>query len=246
MLRSQSTSCGRRRTCTRNGRAPANWTIRPRSNYSSASFQALATSRRNSRSTATPSLRCLRRSAPASCLLVHSQAGAFGWPVADARPDLVRAILAIEPNGPPAHGVEFTGAPGWFKEGPIALTYGITSAPLNYSPPVKDASDMKFVREEKAEGPDLITCWKQAEPARQLPNLQRMPILILMAEASYHAPYDHCTVKYLQQAGVKPTFIRLADRGVKGNSHVMMMEKNNKDSAAVIAEWLEKSVAAAK
>src|SRR4249920_240165 len=31
-------------------------------------------------------------------LLVHSQAGAFGWPVADTRPDLIKAILAIEPN----------------------------------------------------------------------------------------------------------------------------------------------------
>jgi pimeloyl-ACP methyl ester carboxylesterase len=41
-----------------------------------------------------------------SILLVHSQAGAFGWPVADARPDLVKAILAIEPNGPPFHSVE--------------------------------------------------------------------------------------------------------------------------------------------
>ena len=49
-----------------------------------------------------------------------------------------------------------------------------------------------------------------------------MPILVLTSEASYHAPYDHCTVKYLQQAGVKPTFIRLADLGIKGNSHVMM------------------------
>src|ERR1700724_2098300 len=38
-------------------------------------------------------------------LLTHSQAGAFGWPVADARPDLVKAILAIEPNGPPVHDI---------------------------------------------------------------------------------------------------------------------------------------------
>ncbi|HEY1267006.1 MAG TPA: hypothetical protein VGH16_07100, partial [Candidatus Binatia bacterium] len=44
-----------------------------------------------------------------SILLVHSQAGAFGWPVADTRPDLVKAILAIEPNGPPAYSVEFVG-----------------------------------------------------------------------------------------------------------------------------------------
>ena len=76
-----------------------------------------------------------------------------------------------------------------------------------------------------------MQCWKQAEPARQLPNL-KMPILVLMSEASYHAPYDHCTVKYLQQAGAKPTFTRLADLGIKGNSHVMMQEKNNKEIAA--------------
>jgi len=68
-----------------------------------------------------------------------------------------------------------------------------------------------------------------------------MPILVLTSEASYHAPYDHCTVKYLQQAGVKPTFIRLADLGIHGNSHVMMMEKNNKEIAAVIAKWLDKA-----
>ena len=56
------------------------------------------------------------------------------------------------------------------------------------------------------------------------------------------APYDHCTVKYLEQAGAKPTFIRLADRGIKGNSHVMMLEKNNKEIAAVIAQWLDKAL----
>jgi hypothetical protein len=28
-------------------------------------------------------------------------------------------------------------------------------------------------------------------------------------------------VKYLRQAGAQPTFMRLADLGIKGNSHVM-------------------------
>ncbi len=176
-------------------------------------------------------------------LLVHSQAGAFGWPVVDARPNLVKAIVGVEPNGPPVHGVEFVGAPDWFKEGPVALTYGLSSVPLTYDPPAKDASELKFAREDKPDGPGLLTCWKQAEPARQLPNL-KMPILVLTAEASYHAPYDHCTVKYLQQAGAKPTFIRLADLGIKGNSHVMMQEKNNKEIAAVIYQWLDKAVPA--
>src|SRR5262245_32068304 len=34
-----------------------------------------------------------------SVLLTHSQSGAFAWPIIDKRPDLVRANVAIEPNG---------------------------------------------------------------------------------------------------------------------------------------------------
>ena len=153
--------------------------------------------------------------------------------------------MGVEPNGPPVHGVELVGAPDWFKEGPVALPYGVTAVPLTYAPAVKDASELSFVREDKADAPDLVTCWKQAEPARQLPNLQKMPIMVLTSEASYHAPCaDHCTVKYLQQAGIKVTWIKLADLGIKGNSHVMMQEKNNKDIAAVMEHWLDKALPA--
>jgi pimeloyl-ACP methyl ester carboxylesterase len=178
-----------------------------------------------------------------SILLTHSQAGAFTWPVADARPDLVKAILAIEPNGPPFYQVEFIGAPDWFKQGPLALPYGISILPLTYAPAVSTPSDLQIAQQDKADGPDLVRCWLQQDPPRQLTRLT-MPILVLSSEASYHAPYDHCTVKYLEQAGVKPTFIRLAERGIHGNSHMLMVEKNNKDSAAVIEQWLDHALPA--
>ena len=42
----------------------------------------------------------LERIGPA-VVLTHSRSGPFGWLVADARPDLVHAILAVESNGPP-------------------------------------------------------------------------------------------------------------------------------------------------
>ncbi len=177
-----------------------------------------------------------------SILLVHSQAGAFVWPVADARPDLVKGILAIEPNGPPFHSVQFVGAPDWFKDGGVALAYGITDVPLTYAPPVKDASELNFVQQDKSDAPDLVRCYAQAEPARQLPNLQKMPVLVVTSEASYHAPYDHCTVKYLRQAGVHPSWIKLVDRGIHGNSHVMMMEKNSAQISAVIIAWANKAI----
>jgi len=177
-----------------------------------------------------------------SVLLVHSQAGAFAWPVADARPDLVKGILAIEPNGPPAYVVDFVGAPDYFSDGPLALTYGITAVPLTYSPPVANAAELHFVRESEADAPGLVRCWKQAEPARQLPNLKTVKILVLTSEASYHAPYDHCTVKYLRQAGLAPSVIRLAEIGIHGNSHVMMLEKNSRQISAVIARWLDNAL----
>ena len=36
--------------------------------------------------------------------------------------------------------------------------------------------------------------------------------------------------------------MRLAELGIKGNSHVMMNEKNNKEIAAAIAQWLGKTL----
>ena len=86
---------------------------------------------------------------------------------------------------------------------------------------------LDFVRQDKPDKPDLVRCWLQKEPARQLPNLKRIPVVIIMSEASYHAAYDHCTAAYLNQAGVPNTLIRLADVGVRGNGHMMMIEKNN-------------------
>ena len=139
-----------------------------------------------------------------SILLTHSQSGAFGWPVADARPDLVKAIVAVEPNGPPFFNVENVPAPEWFRDvAPQTRPWGVTADPLAYSPAAATASDLAIVQQDKPDGPDLVRCWMQRTPARLLPNLQKLPILILTAEASYHAPYDHCTVKYLEQAGVR-------------------------------------------
>jgi pimeloyl-ACP methyl ester carboxylesterase len=36
-------------------------------------------------------------------VLTHSQSGTFGWLVADARPNLVKGVVAMEPSGPPVY-----------------------------------------------------------------------------------------------------------------------------------------------
>ncbi len=167
-------------------------------------------------------------------IMTHSQTGAIGWVIGNARPKLVRAIVAAEPTGPPFANAVFDSA--------RARPYGLTETPLAYDPPISHPSQLKPVMQAEADGPNLSRCYTQAEPARKLSNLQHIPIVILAAESSYHAVYDHCTAKYLTQAGVNTTFVRLEDAGIKGNGHMMMIEKNNLDIADLIDKWIVKTV----
>jgi pimeloyl-ACP methyl ester carboxylesterase len=179
-------------------------------------------------------------------VLTHSQSGAIGWPVADARPDKVKAVIAIEPSGPPFFSVDNVPAPELFRDvKEQQRPWGLSSTPLTYSPPAASASDLAIVRQDQSDAPDLSRCWLQKSPARELTNLQRVPVLVVTSEASFHTAYDHCTVKYLQQAGVHVTFIKLAEIGIHGNGHMMMLEKNNSEIAAVMSKWIEKTLPSA-
>jgi pimeloyl-ACP methyl ester carboxylesterase len=175
-------------------------------------------------------------------LLIHSQSGAFAWPVADKRPDLIKMIVAVEPSGPPVHDMQTIGAPDWFKDGANVKLSGLGEIPLAYDPPLSGDAKLAFVRQDKADGPDMTRCWLQEEPARKLKNLANIPVSVIMSEASYHAPYDHCTVAYLRQAGVRTDFIKLADYGIRGNGHMMMIEKNSDQIANVIDRWIVRQI----
>ena len=176
-------------------------------------------------------------------LLTHSQSGPFGWGLADARPQLVKGILAVEPNGPPFHDNAVIGAPDWFRDGALARPWGITRLPLTFEPAATEPQALRMTRQAQPDGPDLARCWLQGgETPRRLSRLANVPILIIVSEASYHAPYDHCTSRFLDQAGVKHEFVRLADAGIRGNGHMMMLEKNNLDIARLLADWAAKSI----
>jgi pimeloyl-ACP methyl ester carboxylesterase len=167
-------------------------------------------------------------------VLTHSQSGTFGWLIADARPALVKGIIAIEPPGPPFEAtITGTGK---------ARHWGPTDVAITYDPPVKDASEIAVEREAAADGPDLFVCWMQKAPARQLVNLKNIPVILMTAEASFHQVYDHCTAKCLNQAGVNVEYIRLQDKGIRGNGHMVMIEKNNLEIARFVDEWVQKNV----
>ena len=171
-------------------------------------------------------------------LITHSQGAPSGWLIADARPKLVKAIIAVDPNGPPFACKGLRGS--------ARKPYGITDIPITYDPP-PEASDDAPLREQRiaaspppsdeAEAEPWIL---QKEPARRLVNLLDTTVVVVTGEASYHAAYDGCTVKFLRQAGVKNVeWLKLAEHGIRGNGHMMFMEMNNME----IAEFLEKRIA---
>jgi len=48
--------------------------------------------------------------------------------------------------------------------------------------------------------------------------------------------------KWLNQAGVKTTFVNLEDVGIRGNGHQFMSEKNSAEISKFFMDWLEKNV----
>lgn len=183
-------------------------------------------------------------------LLGHSQGGPIPWLLADARPVLVKAILAIEPASPPFNKAVY----GKFI---VNLIWGITEIPITYDPPVSAPSEVEFGTVNQYENdmgsyerasteeqrPKLFKpLILQKEPARKLLNLQNIPVLLVTAEASYHAAYDYQTVAFLRQAGIKVEHLDLPKVGIFGNGHMMFMELNNLDIAARLVEWVEEVI----
>ncbi|ORX98243.1 Alpha/Beta hydrolase protein [Clohesyomyces aquaticus] len=168
------------------------------------------------------------------CYIIgHSQAGAYGWRVGDMRSDLVRGIVQLEPSGPP-----FTLRPPFGNE--PAFAFGLTDLAIGYSPSAgTNASDIETTIEPEIDD-EHNECIFQKSPAKQLTNLAKIPELVVTGEASFHAPYDYCTVKYLQQVGVTVEFADLGKEGIHGNGHMFFMEKNNLEIADRVYQWLKK------
>lgn len=159
-------------------------------------------------------------------LVCHSAGGPAGYLATDARPELVKALIAVETIGPP-----FLQRPG------VDLNWGLACAPLTFDPPVTDPSELQLATDNSG-GPVPRTL--QQEPVRTLVNLARVPIAVVTAEASPFALFDGHLVDFLSQAGCDVDRLRLADHDVHGNGHMMMCESNNREVLQVLLDWLEK------
>lgn len=155
--------------------------------------------------------RLLDRIGPA-VLVTHSAGGPVGWLAADRRPELVEAIVAVEPMGPAF--VEFPGMG--------ALHWGLTSAAVTYDPPL--------------ESPEAV---REAPPAtRRIPGLSGKQVLLVTGGASPFAAFAGEVVEFLSHAGARPQRLHLPEHGVSGNGHALQMEANAADTIRPVLDWL--------
>lgn len=114
-------------------------------------------------------------------ILFHSQGGAFGFKIAQARPDKVKAIVAVE-----SAGAGQTDRAGALKDTPILMLFGDNIE-----------QDLRWT--------------------------------------SYHK-IDLDYAAAVRAGGGRVDVVELPDQGIKGNSHMLIMDRNN----AAIADLIQK------
>jgi pimeloyl-ACP methyl ester carboxylesterase len=159
-------------------------------------------------------------------IMTHSAGGPFGLLVAEARPDLVKATVIIE-----GAGSAFAGGNRW----------GMSTIPVTYDPPVSDPAEIKVRWVDKPEE-NIAGYYMQEEPVRKLPRLKNTKVLFVTAEASFASPGNPGGTAFLKQAGVQADELRLLNAGIKGNGHMMMVEKNSRQVLQPIIDWINKNV----
>jgi pimeloyl-ACP methyl ester carboxylesterase len=154
-------------------------------------------------------------------LVTHSAGGPSGWLAMAARPDKVKAVLAIEP------------------------AMGITDnlAPLITFKPALAEGEKLALEEQPAEGAGLSKCQIQPKASvHTVPAYAGKPVLFVVSPNSspMFTPTVHCSVHTLNQLGANAKLARLVDYGLQGNGHFMNEELNNGDIAKkVFIPWLD-------
>lgn len=148
-----------------------------------------------------------------SILFTHSAGGPVGWLTADARPEIVKGIIAVEPIGP-----AFGSFPGIGR-----LDWGLTAAPIGYEP--------NFTTAEEAEN---------ADPSQLvIPGLKDIPILLVTGGASAFAGFAQQVVDFLNTGGASATWLHLPEHGIEGNGHGLIFEANSDEILEVIKHELD-------
>ncbi|OMP86275.1 hypothetical protein BK809_0003445 [Diplodia seriata] len=203
-------------------------------------------------------------------LVAHSLGAPRALLIADARPSRVSGLVLLEPNGPPwsaqtVGGLRLERPWGltdaeitWSPSRPLlsrsSADCGVGEHDADRDdvrggdqPAVPPHQETHFnLRTEESTDPAGSDCTLQVEDEstglapRTLSNLVDVPVAVITGEASHHARYDWCTVRFFKQAGInRVDHIELWKRDIRGNGHLFISEKNSDEIAEVTRVWID-------
>lgn len=162
-----------------------------------------------------PSLNALNERLGDNILVTHSAGGITGWLVAMANPNTVKGVVAYEPGA-------FVFPEDEQPDKIDGLTGGC--API----PVKMADFLNLTKIP------IVLYFGDYIPERTSNNLggENWRVRLQMARK-----FVACVNKY----GGNATLIELPKLGIRGNTHFLMQDLNNKELADLLAQWLDQN-----
>ena len=194
-------------------------------------------------------------------LLTHSMSGCYGWRLLELHGDLIDTVVGVAP-GPPGNiqklppvyaeteseiETEVSGRRGRIdKRAPVVATRDFVERKLvgesRYFPRDRLAGYAASLRPI----PPNILLERQNVQGRQVRVIdprklagKRVLVITGSADLDHAREVDGAVVAWLNANGAKADFCFLADRGIVGNGHMLMLEENSDEIAGVILDWLE-------
>ena len=194
-------------------------------------------------------------------LLTHSMSGCYGWRLLELHGDVIDAVVGVAP-GPPGN-IQKTAPVYAETESEIETEASGRRVRIDKTAPVvasRDFVERKLVGEsryfprDRLAGyaaslrpiPPNIMLERQNVHGRQVRvsdpgKLAGKHILVITgtADLDHAREVDGAIVTWLKANGARADFCFLADRGIVGNGHMLMLEQNSDEIAGIILDWLE-------
>jgi pimeloyl-ACP methyl ester carboxylesterase len=193
-------------------------------------------------------------------LLTHSRSGAFGWTIAERVRDLMAGLVGVAPSPPgntlePAEILSETDSEIVARAGFWTRTITIGQA----APPPREFVQVKLIgdgpqfpveRADDYEAALTTSGWRLTYERQNVRGSQvrvkdpgclaGLPVLVVTGDHDHDHPREHdaAIVSWLVQQGARASHLWLADVGITGNGHMLMLERNSDRVADAIMDWL--------
>ena len=194
-------------------------------------------------------------------LLTHSMSGPYGWRLLELQGDVIDTVVGVAPGPPgniqkpaPVHAESethieteaFGGRVRVDKTAPVVGRRDFVERKLvgasryfprdqidGYAASLRPIPPKLWLERQNIHGSQL----RVSDP-RKLKG-KRVLVITGTEDLDHSREADGAIVTWLQEQGAKADFWFLADRGIVGNGHMLMLEQNSDEIAGIILDWLE-------